>query len=416
MKHLLNPHLLALGVLPDEPGECMTVAPERLVSPRRFDVAIKHIYAQHYLLGGKSSYPEKLYRAHIVSITHGSNKEDDGSKGDGDAYVAAFNLLLDSMRANGFDANYPVPVDRNMTLIDGAHRVAAALALNLPVPVVKFSHVAPAYSASMFGQQHRAAVEYCKLSPSARVVILFGALKESIKLTTDLREVVSAQVWLKSETAQDNLITELYLGESWLGDSATGYRGAAPKARPCFARGSYITVIVVDGPQAAVIDAKNAIRSATGCRDVVHATDTQNETVRVARVLFSENSIQFLHRPRKHMPRLEGLLGEYLGQIGGTDQDLLCVDGSATLAAYGLREPADLDFLHAVSVPARGQISSHNEYSKLYPMHKDDVIFDPANYFWSRGIKYATLDTVRRVKQVINEPKSIADLKLMEGL
>lgn len=415
MKHLLNPHLLALGVLPDEPGECMTVAPERLVSPRRFDVAIKHIYAQHYLLGGKSSYPERIYREHITAITHGSNKEDDGSKGDGDAYVAAFNLLLDSMRANGFDANYPVPIDRNMTLIDGAHRVAAALALNLPVPVVKFSHVAPTYSASMFGQQHRAAVEYCKLSPTARIMVLFGE-SGAVYPEPGPTLLYIKQLSIPSIAAQDNLITELYLGEGWLGDSATGYRGAAPKARPCFARGPKVEVLVVDGPQERVIAAKEEIRKQTGVRDAVHATDTQSETVRVARCILHDPSIQFLSRPRKHMPRLEGLLGEYLGQIGATDQDLLCVDGSATLAAYGLREPADLDFLHAVAVPARGHISSHNQYSALYPMHKDDVIFDPANHFWSRGVKYATLDTVRRVKQVINEPKSIADLKLMEGL
>lgn len=138
--------------------------------------------------------------------------------------------------------------------------------------------------------------------------------------------------------------------------------------------------------------------------------------MRVARVLFHEQSRRFLSRPWKHMPRLEGLLGEYLGQIGSADQDLLCVDGSATLARYGLREPADLDFVHAVSVPHHGAISSHNQYSALYPFHKDELIFDPANHFWSHGIKYATLDMVRRAKAAIHEPKSTADLKLMEGV
>lgn len=191
---------------------------------------------------------------------------------------------------------------------------------------------------------------------------------------------------------------------------------SSPKARPCFARGDLVTALIVDLPQSEVVKKKEELRAAAGVRDVVHATDTQAETVRVARCIMHDPSIRFLSRPRKHMPRLESLLGEYLGQIGWVDKDLLCVDGSATLAAHGLREPADLDFLHAVTVPTHGSISSHNEYSKLYPMHKDEIIFDPANHFWSRGVKYASLEIVRRVKCAIKEPKSTADLKLMEGL
>lgn len=410
MKHLLNPHLLQF--LPDEPGIPEVVAPDRLVGPNRFGVTFKHLYAQHYLIGGKSSYPRKQYEDHIRCITNGSCREDDGSKACTEDYVRSFDALLDSMRSQGFNDQHPVPVDRNYVALDGSHRIAAALALSLPVPIVQFSHDGPKYGSAVYTGMDcdRAAVEYCKLSPTARIMVLFGEAPR-----WSVSPVYIKQFRLTSEVSQNNLITELYLGESWLGTSENGYCGAAPKAIPCFARGTLVTVLVVDIPQADVIARKEEIRAGS-CRDAVHATDTQSETVRVARCILHDPSIQFLYRPRKHMPRLEGLLGEYLGQIGDTDQDLLCVDGSAVLAAYGLREPADLDFLHAISVPYRGHISSHNEYSVLYPVHKDDVIFDPENYFWSRGIKYATLDTVRRVKQSIDEPKSIADLKLMEAV
>lgn len=413
MKHLLNPHLLSLGILGDDPGEPMTVAPQSLVTPRRFGTGIKHIYAEHHLAGGKSAYPARLYDEHIRIITGGACREDDGSKGCLEDYRRSFDALLDSMRGNGFDHQHPIPVDRHMTALDGAHRLAAALALNIPVPVLKFPIEGPAYTSAVFSGMDldRAAVEHCKLSPTARLMVLFGDNPR-----WHVSPVYIKTFRLPSPIAQDNLITELYLGESWLGDSATGYRGAAPKARPCFARGDLVTVLVVDMPQAEVIDAKNTLRAAAGIRDVVHATDTQSETVRVARCILHDPSIAFLSRPHKHMPRLESLLGEYLGQIGGADQDFLCVDGSATLARYGLREPADLDFLHAITVACREPVSSHNAYSALYPMQKDDIIFDPANHFWSRGVKYASLDVVRRVKRVIDEPKSVADLKLMEGL
>jgi hypothetical protein len=215
--------------------------------------------------------------------------------------------------------------------------------------------------------------------------------------------------------AQDNLITELYLGEEWLGTGTTGFRGAAPKARPCFARGPVVRVLIVDMPQDKVIEAKAAMRAGPG-RDAVHATDTQAETVRVARVLFSDTSLHFLERPWRHMPRLEELLGQYRTAIGGADQDLVCVDGSAVMARYGLREPADLDFVHAVGIPTGGATSSHNQYSALYPFHKDELIFDPASHFWSHGIKYSTLARAQQVKRHIVDEKNARDLGLMEGV
>lgn len=385
--------------------------PVSLVSPLRFGLTFKHIYAQHYLLGGKSAYPERQYRAHLTAMTNGTHAEDDGSKSSPDDYVKSFDALLTNMREHGFRTDKPIPVDAHMTAMDGGHRIAAALALNLPVPVLKFSHTAPGYPASIFADADRAAVEYCKLKPGARIVVLFGGNPR-----WSVSPVYLKQFRLPSIAAQDNLITELYLGESWLGNSAQGFTGAWSKARPCFARGDLVTVMIVDLPQDKVIQQKEVIRADTGVRDSVHATDTQSETLRVARLLFHDPSIRFLERPHRHMPRLSALLDEYRTCISATDQDLLCVDGSATMATYGLREPADLDFLHAVPVTYSGNVSSHNQYSLFYPMHKDDIIFDPANYFWSRGIKFAALDVVRRVKEVISEPKSLVDLKLIEGL
>ncbi len=409
LRQFLNPHMLPdMG---DDPGEGLLVSPESLVSGRRFGVTFKHLYAQHYLIGAKSSYPEKQYRTHLSAMTNGSGREEDGSKHCADDFVTAFNSILDSVRSNGFRADRPVPVDGELTAIDGGHRIAAALATNTPVPVVRFRRQAVPYTASMFKDADRAAVEYCKLRPSARIMVLFG---ENVPQPPS--PVYTKRFRLPSATAQDNLITELYLGESWLGHSAQGFTGAAGKARPCFARGDLVTVLIVDMPQSEVIRHKDEIRAATGVRDTVHATDAHAETLRVARVILHDPSIAFLYRPHKHMPRLAALLDEYKSCIGSTDQDLLCVDGSATMAAYGLREPADLDFLHAIPITYSGNVSSHNEYSAFYPIHKDDIIFDPANYFWSRGIKCASLDIVRRVKQVINEPKSLVDLKLMEGL
>ena len=417
--HRLNPHLIKLGI-PSWPPVAETVAPDRLATPDRFGIAFKHIYAQHYLLGGRSEFPAQLYAEHIRAITGGTCREDDGSKASLEDYFASFIRVLESMRAHGFDhANSVIPVDRNYVALDGTHRIAAALALNLPVPVLKFSHEGPRYTNAVFKEvpeamRDRAAVELCKLCADLRLMIVFAGAGTRV-----LHEHVSvdymAPIRLDTPTAQANMIRELYLGEAWLGDSANGYPGAAPKARECFKSGSpYATVYLVRGD---VVAAKKAIRAQDGGKhDLVHATDTQTETVRVARCLLHPPSVAFLARPHKHLPRFEGLLDEYRAVIGETDQDLLCVDGSATMAAYGLREPEDLDFVHAVNVPnIRHNVSSHNSYADQYPLLRDELIWNPVYYFWSRGVKFASLDAVRRVKTHIVDSKNGADLKLMEG-
>lgn len=70
----------------------------------------------------------------------------------GDYLDAAADLSI-RMSVSGFDAGYPVPVDPDGELLDGSHRVACALALDLPlVPVWKRPEYvwAPAWGAKWF--------------------------------------------------------------------------------------------------------------------------------------------------------------------------------------------------------------------------------------------------------------------------
>jgi hypothetical protein len=86
---------------------------------------------------------------------------------------------------------------------------------------------------------------------------------------------------------------------------------------------------------------------------------------------------------------------------------------------YGLRECNDLDYLHFGDKVSTNNnlISSHNEYGiGRYHTHKDNIIFDPRNHFWYDGIKFASLDVVRKLKSKRNEPKDVVDVKLIESI
>jgi hypothetical protein len=107
-------------------------------------------------------------------------------------------------------------------------------------------------------------------------------------------------------------------------------------------------------------------------------------------------------------------LAVWLAEAGKSAEDV-CIGGSAVLAAYGLREGKDLDFVHhfplADDLPA--PLGSHNEYIGLYDASVDELIYDPANFFYFRGFKFASLPIIARLKRVRGERKDKRDLQLM---
>jgi hypothetical protein len=151
----------------------------------------------------------------------------------------------------------------------------------------------------------------------------------------------------------------------------------------------------------------------------VHITDTHHETLRVAEALLNANSVHFVEHARPGAPvRLLGhmaRLRDWLREAGLSPEDL-CIGGSAVLAAYGLREGKDLDFLHHFALPERGlpeDLGSHNEYAGLYGLSADDLIYDPSNHFNYFGLKFASLPVIARMKKTRGEKKDAVDLSLI---
>jgi hypothetical protein len=114
------------------------------------DLAVKHRFFKH-LYGSEDPEAEQVYRLHIEARS-GPRMEaglaTDKWKTQTDDYVSSATGLFKSMSADGFDPEYPVPIDPDGELLDGSHRVACALALTIPHIVVELrpEHVwAPAW-------------------------------------------------------------------------------------------------------------------------------------------------------------------------------------------------------------------------------------------------------------------------------
>lgn len=432
----LNPHLVALGTLPrDRTTRLASVPPLELLTPERFDLPAKIFYAQHRERGVESAFARELYHAHIAAFSGGTCQEGDGRKHGIDDYFSAFEELLDDVKTRGFDAQLSlVPVARNGVAIDGGHRIAAGIVHGRPVPVLQFDCPTNSFGFDFFRQRgldekwlDAMALEYCRQRPDTFVAAVFpSAVGKEAEIRALLnrhgRLVYAKEVVLNRRGAR-NLICELYAGEPWLGDWRNNFAGADGKMEPCFRGDGPVRVYVFQAADLeAVRQAKVAIRDLFGLANhSVHINDTHAQTLQLGRLFLNANSIHFLnHAERRYFERFVRHLARYRSWLtaSGHDPEHFCIDGSAVMAAYGLREAQDLDVLHfdeADFSAVMPEVNSHNPDAHHHTTTRDDIVFNPANHFHAFGLKFASLDVIRRLKAKRNEGKDQRDVLLIDG-
>ncbi|KIQ23896.1 hypothetical protein RT95_19640 [Xanthomonas campestris] len=120
-----------------DPQAVEWVAPAKLWTPDRLDIAVKLRFAQHYM----GQVPDDmidataLYRQHIQQRTAGQEPDALGKTCVAD-YELAFAMLIEQLREQGFQGHCAIPIDAHGRLLNGAHRLAAALALGLETVAV----------------------------------------------------------------------------------------------------------------------------------------------------------------------------------------------------------------------------------------------------------------------------------------
>jgi len=113
--------------------------PEEIWQADRLDVSIKLLLARHILNASEIEDEQinDIYKRHILQRTQGKEPESLG-KNCLDDYQKQFRQLINSIRSEGFSDEFAIPIDTHGRILNGAHRLAAALALQLDrVPVVR---------------------------------------------------------------------------------------------------------------------------------------------------------------------------------------------------------------------------------------------------------------------------------------
>lgn len=213
-----------------------------------------------------------------------------------------------------------------------------------------------------------------------------------------------------------------------VGNSKNNYSGARNKLSKCFPK----KFIPRNPMRVYLLQAKN-LSSIQKCKaeirslfkiqnDSVHTTDSYEQAIILARALFNKNSIHCLnHRKINSYSNFNKYINLYKNWIKKNqyNEEWFCIDSSGVLAAYGLRDCNDLDFLHyneILDTECPPDIGSHNFQSDYYPVTIDTILFDPEYHFFYHGIKFCALPLVKKMKINRGERKDLRDIDLIQSL
>ena len=381
--------------------------PNDLLTYKRFDVVVKYMYASNL----SSEFYKNAYKEHlkIWNGFHEGNPKKNGFEEFDNAFKSIINNTVDE----------PVPVNPEGHIANGADRLAAALYHQRPINTrntnSKENYPIEA-DYKVFHkkglQRHilqRTALEYAKLKSNTHVICLFPIAHTRMDEVMNIIEKHSNIFYKSSEvlnaTGQLGLIKEIYLSDGWANE-----KGIRKKCKQCFRGMSKVTFVLIDAKNLETVkEMKKEIRALFKVGNhSVHINDYHVDTIRIAKTVFNDNSIHFLNN------RKDTLFPNYKKLMSDTkSDDNTIITGSTVLSLYGLRDCKDIDLIYFNNPP----VDSHNQYvGTLYKLTLDDIFNNPMYHLYYNGFKYVSLDVIKNMKKIRNEPKDVIDVKLAEEI
>lgn len=409
-----------------------TVDAVRLLTWNRFDLAAKLLFLDDLKQGEPVN--EDVYAEHIRLFTLGSFREPGNEqKNSLDRFKSEFILLYRDMQARGFNASLSlVPVGRDGAILNGAHRVACAIHLGLPVNCVRLDVPSETYDYRFFRQMggsasflDRCATRFVEACPDSYVALVWpSAGGRSEEIERIIPNIVYRKDVELNWNACHSLVCEIYRGEPWLGERSENYSGASDKALPCFSIKHPLRAYAFQaGSQAEVVEIKQKVRDLFNLdKHSIHINDTHQQAKEIAHLLFNDNSVHFLQfaRPNRWTDTWTKL-SSFIDfcRANGIDTEQVVLDSGMVLASYGLRQCNDIDYLCAERKEpalAAPEVNLHDDDLVHHGVSAAALVHDNRLHFRYSGIKFVAFHQVARMKRSRGEAKDKTDCAMMESL
>lgn len=406
------------------------VDPIKLISAERLDVFARTDFARRRIAGQSDSWSRSLYREWLLASGIGREAED-GIKISMQDYFRSFESVIDSIEANGFDAQLGAIPVRNGVLANGAHRFAVSLVTNQQIlitetveppgiydyRVMKRMGVSPVFVDAM-------AMGLIQATAEVRAIIIFGEDKSIVdRIEKEIRQtagiIIRKRIGL-TDIGTRRIVEIAYGHNDWWDQTELLEKMTAERFHDCPSHCDLIFTLESD--LNSLQDRKEWLRTLLPDQKFerkLHGSDYYFDSVYLAECALNANSLLFLnYAPIGSERRILEMLGGPNPQLvpWTTEQDW-CIDGSSVLELFGLRQANDIDFLsvEGSSVPKNIEKlgNDHNEAYRRGQFNPFEIINDPRNHFIYKGLKFISPSALLLNKFGQNDQKSASDVQLI---
>ncbi len=397
----------------------------------RFDLMFKYLYLKkQQAYGGFTDFFKDLYIEH--ERVFNNFYEENPEKCTCSDFIEDFDNLYSSIKNRGFDREHPILVDKHNQVVNGAHRLTCCFLENIDVETSEYNKYFDnkRYNYDYFRKRFidstyadYTALEYVRLNPHAHIVNLQPVTSpEFDNIVENILEKYGFIYYKKNIFLSFNGLINLkklfYGKDEWIGNIENDFKGAKKHAKASLGPYPLRAYIFVCDDLDNVRKAKEEIRDIYKIgNNSVHINDTHEEAIEIAECYFNDNSLFLLNNRRYNYEskRLDKLISILKSNCGSSNN--ICCAGSSPLNVFGIRESSDLDFLAIESININDDlISEHKDiWETYYPKNKYEIILNPKNYFYYKGLKFITLDILREMKENRGEKKDLQDINLIKS-
>lgn len=184
-----------------------------------------------------------------------------------------------------------------------------------------------------------------------------------------------------------------------------------------------------------------------------HVNDLHQETIDIAKLVLNNNTLNILHHLQwDKLPGFNSKFNSFKNFLNKykINTDNILIYNSSVLAPLGLREPNDIDFIQINSKLIQQNklpkdIDIQNKYFERgymilkinnekyqymednpsygknihiknmeYTLSLKDIVFNPKNYYYYKGIKFMSIDLFKKVKSIRGRKKDLDQIKILE--
>jgi len=451
-------------------AELINIDGRQLLSVNRLDIVVRFLFIKAILENKMTNEIESLYARTILSRNGASEAEGYYSwdiKEGMESFITELEKLLESIQRDGFKKEYYIPIAKDLGLYNGAHRLAACIALNKNVWIrycgeSRFTN----FNFEYFDKNYFSVNDKVMIlqgftdlyQKDMAIYLLYGTIKEKWEyIYAQISAAFDAVGFFDIDLthnyiAFENLIKDIYQDYSSEGTIAEKLfllklaplnlrviliSNNNPLISPPIDSKEGISDSNTDDFYSRVVSFKKHIRDLMSFdieRDAflcLHSSDSKQEFIYLRNILLSVNNLQYLEKRlyQKYRPSFLEWLNDL--KIFCFKEDIpvekTCICGSSPLEVVGIRQSTDIDltveksirdrygdgvthFTDNIDLVTKNYVRSNNSV-----LISDDELIQNNNYhFYFNGFKFVNIDLVYYRKKDSKREKDISDVRLIE--